>query len=359
MKHIGEINHFRKIVREVLSEDYNRESIETKKYSDEDYDWFEEVFPLKMDRNKLSSVSDLYTIHYGDKGKSIIRLSGDRCHINTIAVIDDYKNSGIGSKILQAVISLCESAGVKLITANVSENNIPSINLFVNSGFKQNEDVTDRFYDDKSQKLAYYLELNSDNLMQEELKLKSPIGQGKDHVIYDYEGDPTKVVKVAWGDKKGGSRFSPDAEIGQIDLDPSHIGTFKSNPDLFAKVHKVTNKYAIIDKLDTNSIDSEQVELYNLLEPLFGILEDLDHMNENNAINRLYWLMSNRKGFKENLMRELITSGIFFSSPLLQKYIDFLQGIISSSLGRSNKNLDVSSVNIGYDSEGLLKMLDF
>lgn len=69
--------------------------------------------------------------------------------------------------------------------------------------------------------------------------------------------------------------------------------------------------------------------------------------------------MSNREVFKEDLMRELITSGVFFSSPLLQKYIDFLQRIISSPLGRSNKSLDVSDVNIGYDSEGLLKMLDF
>ena len=197
-------------------------------------------------------------------------------------------------------------------------------------------------------------------VIQEELKLKSPIGQGKDHVIYDYEGDPTKVVKVAWGDKKGGNRFSPDADIGQIDLDPSHINTFKSNPDLFAKVHKVTNKYAIIDKLETGDIISnEQRELYSLIEPLIDTLEDLDHINENNAINRLYWLMSNRKGFKEDLMRELIASGIFFSSPLLQKYIDFLQRIISSPLGESNKSLDVSDVNIGYDSEGLLKMLDF
>ncbi len=157
----------------VITEDqFNRvilkeqDSIETKKYSDKDYDWFEEVFPLKMDRNKLLSVSDLYTIHYGDKGKSIIRLSGDRCHINTIAVIDDYKNGGIGSEILHSVINLCKSGGVKLITANVSENNIPSINLLVNSGFKQNEDVTDRFYDDGNQKLAYYLDLSSDNVLE-------------------------------------------------------------------------------------------------------------------------------------------------------------------------------------------------
>ena len=349
----------RQIVREVLSEDYNRESIETKKYSDEDYDWFEKLTPLGLDRSELSSISDLYTIHYGDRAKSIIKLSGDKCHINTISVINEHKSGEIGLRILQAIISLCKSLGVTLVTVSLSEENSSYVVLFSKLGFNTNEDMSDESYSDKSQKLTYYLELNSDNIIGEELRLKSPIGQGKDHIIYDYEGDPTKVVKVAWGDKKGGSRFSPDAEIGQIDLDPSHINTFKSNPDLFAKVHKVTNKYAIIDKLDTNSIDSEQVELYNLLEPLFGILEDLDHMNENNAINRLYWLMSNRKGFKEDLMRELITSGIFFSSPLLQKYIDFLQGIISSSLGKSNKNLDVSSVNIGYDNDGSLKLLDF
>jgi len=196
-------------------------------------------------------------------------------------------------------------------------------------------------------------------IIQEELKLKSPIGQGKDHIVYNYEGDPSKVVKVAWGSKDG-NKYSPNAELEQVDLDSSHIDTFISNPDLFAKVHKVTSKYAILDKLETGDIISnEQRELYSLIEPLIDTLEDLDHINENNAINRLYWLMSNREGFKEELMRELITSGIFFSSPLLQKYIDFLQRIISSPLGKSNKNLDVSDVNIGYDSEGLLKMLDF
>ena len=199
-----------------------------------------------------------------------------------------------------------------------------------------------------------------------EEEFKSPIGQGKligqgkDHKVYSHEDDPTKVIKVAWGDKKGGDRFSPDADIGEIDLDPSHIDTFISNPDLFAKVHKVTNGYAIIEKLDTgNIIYNEQRELYSLIEPFIDVIEDLDYIDENNAIGRLYWLMSNREGFKEDLMRELITSGVFFSSPLLQRYIDFLQRIISSPLGKSNKNLDVSDVNIGYDSEGLLKLLDF
>ena len=68
-------------------------------------------------------------------------------------------------------------------------------------------------------------------VIQEELKLKSPIGQGKDHIVYNYEGDPSKVVKVAWGSKDG-NKYSPNAELEQIDLDSSHIDTFISNPDL-------------------------------------------------------------------------------------------------------------------------------
>ena len=161
----------RQIVREVLSEDYNRESIETKKYSDEDYDWFEKLTPLGLDRSELSSISDLYTIHYGDRAKSIIKLSGDKCHINTISVIDEHKSGEIGLKILQAIISLCKSLGVTLVTVSLSEENSSYVVLFSKLGFNTNEDMSDESYSDKSQKLTYYLELNSDNALEEGVKL--------------------------------------------------------------------------------------------------------------------------------------------------------------------------------------------
>ena len=32
---------------------------------------------------------------------------------------------------------------------------------------------------------------------------KEMLGKGKDHVVYDYKSDPTKVIKSAWGVNKG------------------------------------------------------------------------------------------------------------------------------------------------------------
>lgn len=195
-------------------------------------------------------------------------------------------------------------------------------------------------------------------VLLEEFKTKTPIGKGKEHNVYNYEGDPSKVIKVRFG-KEGVNQydFYSDVETKQLDLDPNHIATFKNNPDLFPEVFKFTNRYAIIDKLNTKPIKAEQAELYKVLESLN--MEDLDHMTEHNAINRLYWVMSNRKGFAQKLMKKAFETGVFFASPLLQKYIDFTQRIISSPLGKKNKNLDVSDVNIGYDGKGGLKLLDF
>lgn len=192
-------------------------------------------------------------------------------------------------------------------------------------------------------------------VLLEEFKPKTPLGKGKDHVVYDYEGDPNKVIKVAWG--SDGNKYDPNAELKQVDLDPSHIKAFQDNPDLFAKVHKFTNRYAIIDKLNTESIKSDQSEIFKILEPLN--IPQLDHFNEHNAIGRLYWLSSNRKGFHVKLVRKLVETGVFFESTKLQLYIDFIRRIIESPLGKEKKNLDVNDANIGYDPKGGLKLLDF
>jgi len=195
-------------------------------------------------------------------------------------------------------------------------------------------------------------------VLLEEFKTKTPIGKGKEHVVYDYEGDPNKVIKVRFG-KEGVNQydFHSDAETKQLDLDPNHIATFKNNPDLFPEVFKFTNRYAIIDKLNTEPIKAEQSEIFKILEPLN--IADLDHMTEHNVINRLYWLSSNRKGFHGNLVRKLFETGVFFESAKLQLYIDFIRRVVESPLGKENKNLDVNDANIGYDSKGRLKLLDF
>ena len=56
-------------------------------------------------------------------------------------------------------INFCKSKGVTKITANISENNTPSLSLIKSLGiFKENKNV-DRYYDDGSRKLAFYTEI--------------------------------------------------------------------------------------------------------------------------------------------------------------------------------------------------------
>lgn len=140
----------------IITEDLEDESVRVERYSDEDYDWFEEVFPLGLNRERLKSLSDLYTIHYGDKGKCIIKINGDKAHSNVIAVRPLERRKGVAKSLGEERERFCKSKGVKLITLNIREDNIASINLNKSLGFQQNEKVTDRFYNDGTKKLAFY-----------------------------------------------------------------------------------------------------------------------------------------------------------------------------------------------------------
>ena len=88
-----------------------------------------------------------------------------------------------------------------------------------------------------------------------EITFKEPIGQGSEHIIYPYSKDPNKVIKT----------FDPD-ERESIDKD--QITTFQKHPDIFPIVYKVTDKYAILDKLNTKKVIDEleklEAEFFNL-----------------------------------------------------------------------------------------------
>lgn len=207
---------------------------------------------------------------------------------------------------------------------------------------------------EQDKNLRNFIKTTIREFLNEELRKKTIIGKGKDHVVYDYEGDPSKVIKVAWG--SDGNKYDPDAELKLVNLDPSHIATFKKYPEFFPKVHKFTDKYAIIDKLNTDKIKNEQSELYKQFSQL-GI-SDFKYMNENYAIADIYTQLAIRRGLFNKVLQKLIGNGQYFESPILQKYMDFFQRILNSQLGK-NKRLDVSAVNIGHDEKGYLKLLDF
>ena len=122
-------------------------------------------------------------------------------------------------------------------------------------------------------------------------------------------------------------------------------------------MYEVNDRYAIIDKLKTDTIRDDQNEIFNILGQVNH--PDLEYMTKDTAIERLYWVSANRRGFIDKLVRKLVKTGLFFQSAKVQLYIDFIRRIIESPLGKKMKNLDITNNNIGYDANGRLKLLDF
>lgn len=74
--------------------------------------------------------------------------SVDDVHITDIVVKKTNRNSGVGSKLLEKLISTAISENFKAITLEVNENNLPAINLYLKYGFK-NVGFRKKYYDNK------------------------------------------------------------------------------------------------------------------------------------------------------------------------------------------------------------------
>ena len=61
---------------------------------------------------------------------------------------------------------------------------------------------------------------------------KEKIGSGKEHVVYDYKADPTKIIKSAWGVDKGQYKYGADSNRHLVDMNTDHIEIFLKYPNL-------------------------------------------------------------------------------------------------------------------------------
>ncbi len=193
------------------------------------------------------------------------------------------------------------------------------------------------------------------NLLKEiSVSVKKPIGQGSQHIVYPHSKDPNKVIKT----------FDPDE--GEF-INTKHIDIFQKHPNIFPKVYKATDKYAVLEKLD---IDQAITELEKLEAEFFNLkwrsnkkrkhsilLDDImenDNLEDNDFIYKLYYLIKNNPS--SVLKPELNTLySLTQNSNLLKKWIDFLTQIISTF---NKKDLDIHAEQFGYDSKGNIKLLD-
>lgn len=96
--------------------------------------WSRESFRLEISKNQLARyfVAEVDGVVAGYGG---IWLILDEGHITNIAVDEKYRRMGLGKKILEELLYLCRSYGVKSITLEVREDNEPAKKLYKSYGF--------------------------------------------------------------------------------------------------------------------------------------------------------------------------------------------------------------------------------
>lgn len=79
--------------------------------------------------------------------------------ITNIAVMSDYRGSGIGGRILDELIEYAKKSGVDKIFLEVGVSNKPALRLYKRKGFKK-IDLRKRYYENGDDAEIYLLEVN-------------------------------------------------------------------------------------------------------------------------------------------------------------------------------------------------------
>lgn len=66
-----------------------------------------------------------------------IQYVGEEGEIVNIAVLPKYRNTGIGSALLDCAEHFCEEAGVSILHLEVRQGNLPAIHLYEKHGFRE------------------------------------------------------------------------------------------------------------------------------------------------------------------------------------------------------------------------------
>ena len=191
------------------------------------------------------------------------------------------------------------------------------------------------------------------------IRRKEPMGSGTVHNVYDFERFKDKVIKTKYGDLK-----FINGEMKRVNtnkLDQREMEVFADNPDLFAKVYKVTERYAVLERLDTKNIlndiqtkvapaivktfiqNPELAAEWTSKKPEELTSQDFDGAGMLNAFR-------NHKEFVRGVLR---------NTPDKEFVIDLLK-LINKAYNTIHKHvIDIHENNLGYDKEGNIKLLDF
>lgn len=101
---------------------------------------FDDFWSTEVLKSELNNENSFYIVaKYNDEiiGFSGIWKSIDDIHITNIVVKKDFRKNGIGTLLLQKLISLTNQFHYKELTLEVNSSNIPAIKLYSKFGFKK------------------------------------------------------------------------------------------------------------------------------------------------------------------------------------------------------------------------------
>jgi len=182
------------------------------------------------------------------------------------------------------------------------------------------------------------------------IKIKPVLGGGQDHRVYQIISNPNQVVKV-------------EIRPGEVE---QWYNTFKKHPDFFPKIFRKTKvkgkggellDAVVLEKLDTKPF----MDLWDKLEStLYKTQRSLPYSQQNLRLERI---LKKLKEYPElnKVWRDLIKT-IKSESPELSGKVDEFDKIIEKWYRiKPQDNVggpDIRKFNLGYDTNGVLKVLD-
>lgn len=125
---------------------------------------FDEPWSVNMFLPELTDENAFYVV--GVENDEVICYAGfhrvlDEGQIANVAVRADKRGQGIGRLLIQNLLSVAKSAGVKRITLEVKDTNEIAVNLYKSFGFTV-EGVRKRYYANRYDALLMWLTIEED-----------------------------------------------------------------------------------------------------------------------------------------------------------------------------------------------------
>jgi hypothetical protein len=181
-----------------------------------------------------------------------------------------------------------------------------------------------------------------DILNELNIQPKDQLGSGQSSSTYPYNKDPEKIIKTV-SDYDDNNKF-----------DLEQIKIFQKHPDIFPLIYKVTDKYAVLEKLNINKAYNEMLSWGKQVKKTNNILsyfmQDEEYEYDDYAGILYYFLKQNSENELESLYSKIK------DGDKLKAWVSLIKKAINLNL---KSDLDIHGEQFGYNNNNKLKLLDF